>query len=506
MSKELYIGIDSGTQGTKAVVFDSATGNTVAASYALHELIEGDRGRKEQQPEWWISACRKVLTKVLSSPEAPPKDVKGIGVSGQQHGLVVLDKEGKVIRPAKLWCDTETEEQCQRLTEAIGGEKSAHDKLGNPIAVGYTASKILWLAEHEPDNFRRIHTVLLPHDYINFWLTGEKKAEYGDASGTAFFDIRKREWSAEVLNAIDPDGRLHNCLPELIQSHEPVGIIRPELAEEFGFNTKLIVSSGGGDNMMAAIGTGNVRDGIITTSLGTSGAIYTCSSTPITDNQGELAAFCSSTGSWLPLVCTMNVTVSTELTRDLLSLSLPELNQLVSSARIGAEGIMLIPYFNGERTPAFPLATASYTGLTGANFNRANLCRAAMEGPTYGLRYGLEVLQRNGIVADEIRLIGGGAKSAIWRQMVADIFNCRVLCPVAEEAGALGAALQALWCHSHTIGTNLSIQEITDRYIQLDESKSVDPIVENAEKYETLFRDYLRISQLSATYSTRGRI
>jgi sugar (pentulose or hexulose) kinase len=219
----------------------------------------------------------------------------------------------------------------------------------------------------------------LPHDYINYWLTGEKKTEFGDASGTAYFDVKTRTWSDALLNAIDDSGKLQNCLPDLIPSDAPVGTVKTEIAEQFQLKSDILVSSGGGDNMMAAIGTGNVLPGIVTTSLGTSGTIYSFSDQPVIDPNGELAAFCSSSGGWLPLVCTMNVTVSTELTRDLLGRSLADLNQLAFSAPPGAQGILLLPYFNGERTPALPNAKAGFFGLTSTNFNAANIARSSMD-------------------------------------------------------------------------------------------------------------------------------
>jgi D-xylulose kinase len=490
-TKQLFLGIDSGTQGTKVIVFDEETGTIVADAYASHKLTENANGRREQHPHWWIKALEEALKSLFRHPGIKAKEIKAIGVSGQQHGMVPLDKSGNVIRPAKLWCDTETTDQCHQITTEIGGDSQVIEYTGNTMAVGYTASKVLWLKQHEPENYDRLDCILLPHDYLNYWLSGEKKTEYGDASGTAYFDVKSRMWSDVVLTAIDSSGKLISCLPDLVEPWEPVGKIRNELVLRYGFSSDVLIAAGGGDNMMAAIGTGNVIDGIVTASLGTSGTIYSCSSNPIVDDKGELAAFCSSSGSWLPLVCTMNVTVSTELTRKLLNLSLQELNEHAARAPIGADGILLIPYFNGERTPALPHATASYSGLTSTNYTRENVCRATMEGATLGLKYGLGVLQRNGIAASEIRLVGGGAKSSLWRQLVADIFNCRVICPVVEEAGALGAALQAVWCYHRTKGVMTTLKEITDRFVLLEPSKAASPIAKNVDQYLTVYRNYL---------------
>jgi len=491
---QLYIGIDSGTQGTKGVVFSRKKGRILAEAYADHQLIENIGGRREQEPGWWIEACATVIGQLLKQSSVSGNMICAIGVSGQQHGMVPLDARGEVIRPAKLWCDTETAPQCEQITARIGSPENVIELIGNSVAAGYTASKILWLKQHEPQSYERLATVLLPHDYINYWLTEEKKTECGDASGTAYFDVKTRTWSEAILNAIDDSGKLQKCLPELIQSDNPVGNIRSEIAAQFDLNPGVMVSSGGGDNMMAAIGTGNVVPGIVTTSLGTSGTIYSYSDKPVIDPNGELAAFCSSSGGWLPLVCTMNVTVSTELTRDLLGRSLADLNQLAASAPPGAEGILLLPYFNGERTPALPNATAGFFGLTSTNFNAANIARSSMEGATLGLRYGLEVLKQQGLTPTAVRLVGGGAKSPLWRQMVADVFNCPVVCPESSEAGAVGAALQAMWCYTRQKEGDVAINELTDRYIALDESTRAVPDITTAARYEEIYQKYLKLN------------
>jgi D-xylulose kinase len=496
MADQLYIGIDSGTQGTKGVVLSGQSGEFVAESYHGYELIENERGGKEQHPQSWVEACIKVLSDLLCAPSVNTADVKAIGVSGQQHGMVPLDAVGRVIRPAKLWCDTETVRQCEIITARAGGDQAVLEAIGNQVAAGFTASKVLWLREHEPENFERLATILLPHEYINFWLTGERAAEYGDASGTAYFDVVNRRWSEPLLRAIDPSGKLRECLPGFVAADEPVGCLRTELCEQFNLSPELLVSAGGGDNMMAAIGTGNVTPGVVTASLGTSGTIYAYADRPVVDDRGELASFCSSSGGWLPLVCTMNVTVATELMRSLLGLDLGEMNRLAEAASPGAEGVLLIPYFNGERTPPLPGATAHLGGLTSLNMNRRNFCRAAMEGATFGLRYGLEVLRRNQIEPRQIRMTGGGAKSPLWRQLAADNFNCEVVCVQHEEAGAAGAALQAFWCSEKAAGKQTTIEELTERLVVLDEQTRCEPDRDTAAAYSELYKSYLDYDQM----------
>jgi xylulokinase len=492
---QLYLGIDSGTQGTKVIVYSRMRSSILASAYAEHQMIENNQGKREQDPAWWLEACESAMDTVLWNRAVKRSHVCAIGVSGQQHGMIALDAEDKVIRPAKLWCDTETSSQCDAITENAGGVDRVISLTGNAIAAGFTASKILWMKQQEPENYDRLRTILLPHDYINFWLSGVKRTEFGDASGTAYFDVRKRSWSKEILTAIDPSGKLEACLPELIRSDEPVGTIRPAVAERFGLPGSTIISSGGGDNMMAAIGTGNVTPGIVTASLGTSGTIYAFSDKPVVDPQGELAAFCSSSDGWLPLVCTMNVTVSTELVRDLLGLEVEALNKKASTTPAGAEGIILLPYFNGERTPALPRARASFHGLTSTNTTPENFCRAAMEGATMGLRYGLDVLRRHGVAPTEVRLVGGGAKSTLWRQIVADLFGCSVICPVSTEAGAMGAVIQAMWCDLKLKGEGEELKQLTDRHVSLDESTRTRPDEDRTGLYDEIYGRYLRLNR-----------
>jgi xylulokinase len=327
---EYFIGIDSGTQSTKTILLDAPSGEAVASASESYELIEGlPAGHKEQHPAEWIAAVRAGVKAALDKSGVSRASVRGIGVSGQQHGFVALDETDRVIRAAKLWCDTATSPECEEIIAALGGLDKTIEAVGNGVPAGFTASKILWMKRREPENYARLRSVLLPHDYINFWLTGRKTMECGDASGTALLDVGARKWSQAAISAIDP--RLVEMLPPLIASDEIAGTLRPELAAEFGLGDGVIVSSGGGDNMMGAIGTGNVRAGVVTASLGTSGTIYACSERPVVDQRGEIAAFCDSTGRWLPLVCTMNVTVATEMVRERFNLSHDEMAQAASA-------------------------------------------------------------------------------------------------------------------------------------------------------------------------------
>jgi xylulokinase len=504
-SDQLFIGIDSGTQGTKVVVLSRSQGQIISSADAPHQLMETPQGGREQDPAWWTAACEQAITAALKSSAVDCTKIKAIAVSGQQHGLVPLDAQGRVIRPAKLWCDTETLPQCRTLTKRVGGEEAMVNAIGNHMAAGFTASKVAWLKELEPENYARLYTVLLPHDYLNYWLTGERKTEYGDASGTAYFDVRHRCWSEALLNAIDDSGRLQNCLPGMMAPAEACGYLLSKWSAVWGLPEGVLVAAGGGDNMMAAIGTGNVRPGVLTASLGTSGTIYAYSDSPVVDSQGELAAFCSSSGGWLPLVCTMNVTVATELIRHLLKFDLKKFNAQVAQAPPGAEGILLLPFFNGERTPALPEATASLYGMTSLNLTTANLCRAFMEGATLGLRYGFDVMLRNGIRPTEIRLVGGGAQSGIWRQLVADVFQMPVVSPASTEAGALGAALQAMWCYCNRVEGDTALADLCADFVHLDDTSRARPQDEVSSFYADLYMYYLALDGAMRPFNTSGR-
>ncbi|MFN7944085.1 MAG: xylulokinase [Blastocatellia bacterium] len=482
---EYFIGIDSGTQSTKAILLDADSGEVVASASAPYDLIGGlGAGHKEQNPTDWSTAVRNTISAVLMKSGIDRTKVRGIGVSGQQHGFVPLGEKDEVIRPAKLWCDTSTSDECAEIIEHLGGLEHTIAAVGNGIPAGFTASKILWLKKYEPEYYARLRTVLLPHDYINFRLTGRKTMECGDASGTALLDVRNRIWSKAVIEAIDP--RLSEMLPPFIAAYEINGRLKPEIAQAFGLSPDVIVSAGGGDNMMGAIGTGNVREGVVTVSLGTSGTIYACSEKPVIDPQGEIAAFCDSTGRWLPLICTMNVTVATEMVRHRFELSHEQLSAAAASVPAGADGLLLIPFFEGERTPNVPDGTGVWFGIREQTFDAPHFARAAMEGTTLGLNYGLNRLRELGISPREIRATGGGAKSAVWRQIMADVFNVEVVCVQNEEGAAFGAALQALWADRRSRGEMVRIEELTDRYVTLDESTRTRPDAVCVARYRNL--------------------
>ncbi|MDB6052901.1 MAG: xylulokinase [Verrucomicrobiales bacterium] len=483
--RNLIIGIDSGTQSTKALVIDSKNGKVLGTGTQKYDLIPNlPAGAKEQNPETWKDATKKAIRTALKEAKASKGEVVAIGVSGQQHGFVPLDEQGKVIRPAKLWCDTSTEAECREITEKLGGLKNAVKQTGNAILPGFTAPKILWLKNHEPENFKKLHTVLLPHDYLNYWLSGNKVMEYGDASGTALMDVKKRTWSKAVLSAIDGD--LESKLPPLNSSDKAAGKLTEATARELGLQAGATISAGGGDNMMGAIGTGNTKPGVITASFGTSGTIYACAGKPVVDPNGEIAAFCDSTNRWLPLLCTMNVTVATELVREDFGWTHEQYAKEAAKIEAGSNGLLLLPYLEGERTPNVPAGTGVYFGVNTRTFKAGHFARATMEGVTMGMNYGLKRLKTLGVNPAQIRATGGGAKSKVWRQIMADVFNAQVVTITVSEGAAYGAALQALWCWRKEKGENVSIESITDEFVDLNTRETAEPIAANVARYEEL--------------------
>ena len=473
-TRSLVIGVDSGTQSTKALVVDGRDGRVLGQGSAPHAMLAGlPPGAKEQDPATWVKALVKAVKAAMSDAGAAAGEVVAMAVSGQQHGLVPLDKQGAVIRPAKLWCDTSTVAECAEIESALGGGKGALKAVGNAILPGFTAPKILWLRKHEPANYARLATVLLPHDYLNHWLTGVATMEHGDASGTALYDVRRRRWSEAAVGAIDPE--LMGKLPTVSSSDRPAGRLGREAARALGLKEGVLVAAGGGDNMMGAIGTGNTRPGVVTASFGTSGTIYACSARPVVDPGGEIAAFCDSTNRWLPLLCTMNVTVATEMVRAQLGLDHAAFEKAAAKAPAGSDGLVLLPYLEGERTPNVPEGTGVFLGVRPGTHDASHLARAAMEGVTLGMNYGLLRLASLGVGARQVRATGGGAKSRLWRQIMADVFNAEVVTLKVAEGAAFGAALQSVWCWRRESGDPVGIEDITDAMVRLNTPETAVP-------------------------------
>jgi xylulokinase len=484
----VHIGLDVGSQSVKLIAYDADARRVVGTDSQPLDLISGADGSREQRAEWWIDAIRACFARLDSSLRSR---AASIGVSGQQHGFVPLDAAGKVLAPAKLWCDTSTQLECDEIMQAVGGVRRCVALSGNPILAGYTASKLPWTRKHRPEAYARLAAILLPHDYVNFWLTGERWMEHGDASGTGWLDVRTRRWSVPLLEATDPDRDLAALLPPLVAPDASFKLA-PTSAEELGLPRRVRVSAGGGDNMMAAIGTGNVISGVLSMSLGTSGTLFTHAERPVVDDAGGWAAFCSSSGGWLPLICTMNCTVATDSIARAFAFSSKEGDSVMADTLPGAGGLLMLPFFNGERSPNLPHARAGLFGMDTANLTRGNAYRAAMEGATYALRNGFDGLRRAGLAFDAVRLTGGGGNSAAWRQMVADVFDLPVDVPEHSEGAAFGAALQALWSLARAEGAAVAIADVVREHVKIDARRSAQPDKDAAEAYRAPYRQYLR--------------
>lgn len=480
----MYVGIDCGTQGTKAIVWNE--GQILGQGYTAHNNVMDDEGQREQSPELWFEALVSSINQSFIGIEHLKKQVKGIGISGQQHGLVLLDIDDKVIRDALLWCDTRPQKE---LSEFV----YAHDinfveEIGIQVPVAFTIGKLLWIKHNDPENFRKIKKIMLPHDYLNWKLTGRYTIEAGDASGSGWFDTKSKSINEKLLTLVGIDNEVDR--PELIESQEIVGTLQPSVAELLGFNSKVIVSSGGGDNMMAAIGTGNVDEGQLTISLGTSGTLFShCKSQVDSRQHPDLNAFCSSTNGYLPLSSTMNVTTANNQILKLMNSDIGNFDSFLASSSIGSDGLMSLPFFNGARLPNIPNANGAIVGITSKNLTQPNLLRSTVEAVTFNLEKGVSVLKDAGVRFDKACVIGGGANSHMWRQMIADTTNLELWSPLSNEAAAVGAAIQAYWAYENQYNST-DILELCRNFIAVDPQKSILPNQANVSTYAELSQQY----------------
>ncbi|MEZ5142265.1 MAG: xylulokinase [Acidimicrobiales bacterium] len=432
----LVLGVDSSTQATKVEVRDVDTGELVAAGRAPHAPVSPPRA--EQDPAaWWAALARAVF-------DAGVDDVAALAVAGQQHGLVALDDAGTVLRPAKLWNDTESAPDARRLVARLG-PAGWSEACGSVPVASFTVTKVAWLAEHEPEVLDRLATLLLPHDWLTHQLTGRAVTDRGDASGTGYWSPATGRWRPDLLDLAAPrPGGWVGALPTVLGPTEPAGPLTPWAADQLGLRAGALVGPGTGDNMAAALGVG-LAGGDVAISVGTSGTVFATSPTPTADASGAVAGFADATGRFLPLVCTLNAALVLDAVARLLAVDHASFDQLALTAPAGAEGLVLLPYLAGERTPNRPDATGTLTGLR-PDVSRAALARAAVEGVVCGLLDGLDALVAAGVpIADAGRLVlvGGGARSAAVRQVVADLTGRPVTLPAGDEHVAAGACVKA---------------------------------------------------------------
>lgn len=448
----VYLGIDVGTSGTKTLAMHE-DGTISATATVEYPLYNPKPGWSEQEPEDWWKASVKSVKQVLKAGNIKPAEVKGIGLSGQMHGSVFLDKNHNVIRPALLWNDQRTAAECDEIESRAGGRKKLIGLVANPALTGFTAPKILWLRNHEPKHFARVSRVLLPKDYVRFRLTGEFATEVSDASGTLLLDVKRRRWCRPLLDKLEIDPTL---LPEVYESEEISGRLTERTAKQLGLPAGVPVVGGGGDQAAGAVGNGIVRKGVISATMGTSGVVFAHSDEVQVDPAGRVHTFCHAVhGKWHVMGCVLSAGGSLQWYRNQLGEAEVKrakrekvdpyelITAQAAEAPPGCEGLYFLPYLTGERTPhADPHARAAWIGLS-LRHGRSHLARSVMEGATYAMRDCLEIIDGMGIPIREIRLSGGGARSGFWRQMQADIYGRKVSTINAEEGPAYGVALLA---------------------------------------------------------------
>ena len=489
------IGVDIGTSGTKSVLFDEK-GNVIASASAEYPMYQPQNGYAEQNPEDWYNASISTIREIISKSGIDTNKIAGLGLSGQMHGLVMLDDENKVIRPAIIWCDQRTSKECEEITEKVGAERLI-EITANPALTGFTASKILWVRNNEPENYSKCRHILLPKDYVRFMLTGVYATEVSDASGMQLLDIPNRCWSDEILEKLDIDKAL---LAKVYESPDVTGYITEAAAALTGLNAGTIVVGGAGDNAAAAIGTGVVSDGKAFTTIGTSGVVFAHTSKISIDPKGRVHTFCCAVpGCWHIMGVTQGAGLSLKWFKDnfcheesetakLLDKSVYALlDEEADSVSIGSDRLIYLPYLMGERTPHLdPYARGVFFGLS-AIHTKKHLLRAVMEGVAFSLRDCAEICHEIGADIDDMMACGGGGTSAVWRQMLADLYNCTVKTVSSKEGPALGAAILAM------VGAGIykTVPEACSQIIKINKTQA--PIKENVTKYEDFYNVYKKL-------------
>ncbi|HEX8219453.1 MAG TPA: xylulokinase [Chloroflexia bacterium] len=451
MAGKLLLGVDIGTSGSKAVLIDES-GAVLASATGDYPMHTPRPLWAEQDPRDWWAATVSAIHQVLRDGGVGGEDVACVGLTGQMHGLVLLDEAGEVLRPCIMWNDQRTGPQCEEITRRLGLPRLL-ELVANPVLPGFTAPKIVWVREHEPEIYRRAAHVLLPKDYVRYRLTGEYAMEVSDGSGTALLDVRNRRWSSEMLAALDIPPA---WLPECHESTVPSTRISAHAAEETGLKAGTPVVGGGGDQAAGAVGSGIVRQGVISVTLGTSGVVFAATESFLLEPEGRLHAFChAAPGRWHLMGVMLSAAGSLRWFRD--TLGHEELARSVAegsdvydllcreagAAPAGSEGLIFLPYLSGERTPhPDPEARGVFFGLT-LRHGKAHMVRSVLEGVAYGLRDSLELMRGMGVEIAQVRASGGGARSPLWRQILADVFNSEIVLTNVTEGAAYGAALIA---------------------------------------------------------------
>lgn len=489
------IGVDIGTSGTKTVLFDEQ-GTVIASKTIEYPMYQPKNGYAEQDPKDWANAAINTLKAVVSESGVSKDDIKGIGLSGQMHGLVMLDKAGEVIRNSIIWCDQRTAKEVDQMNSILG-ERKLIEITANPALTGWTAAKILWVKNNEPQNYEKCRHILLPKDYIRYVLTGELATEVSDASGMQLLDVPNRCWSDEMLSALDIDKSL---LGKVYESCEVTGTLTKQMAELTGLNEGTIVVGGAGDNAAAAVGTGVVEDGKAFTTIGTSGVVFAHTSNISVDPLGRVHTCCAAVpGAWHVMGVTQGAGLSLKWFRDNFCGSEKETAALMGvdeyylmdkeaeTVEIGSNRLLYLPYLMGERTPHLdPNARGVFFGLS-AMHTKKDMLRAVMEGVSYSLRDCVEVFKEMHINISDMMACGGGGSSPLWRSMLADLYNCPVKTLASKEGPALGVAILA----GVGAGIYSSVPEACKAVIKVN--KTQEPVPENVPEYEKFYKLYTEI-------------
>ena len=482
-TKRFWLGLDIGTGGSRALLVDH-TGRVHHAFTEPHHEMQMLRPLwAEQHPDDWWRAAQIAIRSALREAGVDGTSVAGVGLTGQMHGLVMLDERGVVIRPALIWCDQRSQKQVDAVNAQIGAETVLRCT-ANPMLTGFTAPKLLWVRDYEPEKFAAIRHILLPKDYIRFKLTGELATDVSDASGTSLFDVVNRKWSDELVAALGLDRAI---LPRAYESSEITGSINEAAAQATGLAPGTPVAAGAGDQAASAIGNGIVRPGAVSCTIGTSGVVFAYLEAPAYDPAGRVHTFCHAIpGVWHVMGVTQGAGLSFQWFRNRLAADC-QYDDLTAEATLsvaGADGLFWLPYLMGERTPHLDAAArAAWVGLT-ARHRRADMIRSVLEGVCYSQKDGLEIVAALGARPSVVRLSGGGAKSPFWHQLFADIFDCRVATLATQEGSAYGAALLAL------VGTGeyATARDVCDAAIHEVDSK--DPDVQSAAAYQQRYDVY----------------
>ncbi len=438
-----WLGIDIGTGGSRALLVNEQ-GTVVAGVTAPHEDMRMEKPLwAEQRPENWWDAAQIAIRGVLKEAGVSGDQIKGIGLSGQMHGLVILDENNSVIRPALIWCDQRSQAQVNSINRTVGKD-NVLAFTANPVLTGFTLPKLLWVRDNEPRNFARVRKMLLPKDYIRFCLTGEHATEVSDASGTALFDVVSRHWSEPMVERLKLD---ESILPAVYESTEVTGQVTEAVAAATGLAAGTPVVGGGGDQAASAVGNGIVEAGIVSCTLGTSGVVFAHMEQASYDPQGRVHTFCHAVpGKWHVMGVTQGAGLSLQWFRNQLApgASYDELTAEAAKAACCSHGLFWLPYLMGERTPHLDAtARGGWIGLT-AKHTRADLLRSLLEGISYSQKDCLDVIEQMGVPVDRVRVSGGGARSEFWRQLLADIFAKQVITLGTQEGSAYGASLLAM--------------------------------------------------------------